>query len=94
MALSAALVVALWLLTHVTIERTSRAALERAVDVDLAGLVDIYASGGEQELVRRIADRLVLVSNDGNAAHYMLAREDGRRIAGDVAEWPTLNARL
>jgi signal transduction histidine kinase len=94
MALSVVLVGALWLLTHATIERTSRAALERAVDVDLAGLVDIYASGGEAELARRIADRLVLAPRDGNAAHYLLAREDGRRIAGDLAEWPGLNARL
>jgi signal transduction histidine kinase len=94
MALSAVLVAALWLLTHATIERTSRAALERAVDVDLAGLVDIYASGGERELVRRIADRLALESSEGNAAHYMLAREDGRRIAGDIGEWPALDPRL
>lgn len=94
MALSMALVAALWLLTHATIDRTNRAALERAVDVDLAGLVDIYASGGEDELVRRIADRLALVPSDGNAAHYMLAREDGRRIAGDIGEWPALSARL
>src|SRR5690606_23148638 len=93
MALSLALVAALWLLTHATIERTSRDAIERAVDVDLAGLVDIYASGGEEELARRIADRLALVSNDGGAAHYLLAREDGRRIAGDLAEWPALSAR-
>lgn len=94
MALSVVLVAALWLLTHATIERTSRAAIERAVDVDLAGLVDIYASGGEAELARRIADRLALVPRDGNAPHYLLAREDGRRIAGDVGEWPGLNARL
>src|SRR5687768_14077438 len=94
MALSVVLVGTLWLLTHATIERTSRVALERAVDVDLAGLVDIYASGGEGELARRIADRLALVPSDGNAAHYMLAREDGRRIAGDLTEWPGLNARL
>jgi len=94
MALSLVLVAALWLMTHATIERTSRSALERAVDVDLAGLVDIYASGGEAELARRIADRLALAPRDGNAAHYLLTREDGRRIAGDVAEWPGLNARL
>jgi len=94
MALSVALVAALWLLTHATIEQTSRAALERAVDVDLAGLVDIYASGGEAELTRRIADRLALVPSEGNAAHYMLARNDGRRIGGDLAEWPGLDARL
>ena len=57
MALSVVLVAALWLLTHVTIERTSRAAAERAVDVDLAGLVDIYASGGENELRRESTTR-------------------------------------
>ena len=94
MALCVVLVTALWLLTHATIERTSSAAIERAVDVDLAGLVDIYASGGEDELVRRITDRLALVPSEGNAAHYVLARENGRRIAGDLAEWPALNARL
>ena len=94
MALSVGLVGALWLLTLATIERTSRAAAERAVDVDLAGLVDIYASGGEDELGRRIADRLVLRSSEGSAAHYMLARNDGWRIAGDLASWPRLDARL
>ncbi len=94
MALSTVLVAALWLLTHATIERTNRAALERAVDVDLAGLVDIYASGGEGELVRRIEDRLALVPNDGTAPHYMLARNNGAPIAGDLAAWPRLSARL
>lgn len=84
----------LWLLTHQTIGRTTRQALERAVDVDLAGLVDIHASGGERELVRRIGDRLALVSSKGEAAHYMLASNDGARLAGDVAAWPALNARL
>ena len=78
MALSVGLVGALWLLTLATIERTSRAAAERAVDVDLAGLVDIYASGGEDELGRRIADRLVLRSSEGS----------------DLASWPRLDARL
>jgi len=93
-ALSVVLVAALWLLTHATIDRTGRDALARAVDVDLAGLVDIHASGGEQELARRIADRLALVPSDGNGARYMLARRDGSRIAGDLTEWPGLNARL
>lgn len=94
MALSVALVLALWLLTHATIERTNRAALERAVDVDLAGLADIYVSGGEGELARRISDRLAFAPDDGNAVHYLLARDDGQRIAGDLANWPDLNARL
>ncbi|WP_231636301.1 hypothetical protein [Novosphingobium sp. ST904] len=34
----------LWLLTNATIQRTNALALERAVDVDLAGMVDIYAA--------------------------------------------------
>jgi signal transduction histidine kinase len=88
------LVGALWLLTHQTIGWTTGQALERAVDVDLAGLVDIHASGGQQELVRRIGDRLALVSSEGEAAHYMLATNGGERLAGDVAAWPALNARL
>jgi signal transduction histidine kinase len=94
MGLSIVLVGALWLLTHQTIGRTARHALESAVDVDLAGLVDIYASGGQEELVRRIDDRLAFVSNDGEAAHYMLATDEGLRIAGDVETWPALSARL
>ena len=93
-ALSMALVALLWLMTHATIERTADAALHRAVDVDLAGLVDIYASGGEEELVHRIDDRLALVSNQSNAAHYMLATNDGTRLAGDITDWPGLRARL
>jgi signal transduction histidine kinase len=91
--LSILLVGALWLLTHQTIGWTARTAVERAVDVDLAGLVDIYASGGEQELVRRIEDRLALISSEGEAAHYMLASNAGRRLAGDVPAWPALSAR-
>lgn len=94
MVLSALLVSALWLLTHQTIERTNRAAIERAVDVDLAGLVDIHASGGRDELVSRIEDRLALVPSAGNAPHYMLANNSGAGIAGDIAHWPGLNAQL
>ncbi len=79
-------------MTAATIDRTGRAALSRAVDVDLAGLADIYASGGQAELERRIADRLALASAEGNAPHYMLANDTGARIAGDVTRWPHLTA--
>mgnify|MGYP006192686935 CR=1 FL=1 len=63
------------------------AALERAVDVDLAGLVDIYASGGERELVARIGDRLELAVADGRQPSRADAIEgqhthDGRRPRG------------
>ena len=43
-------------MTDQSIRSASRASVEEAVDVDLAGLVDIYASGGQDELERRIAD--------------------------------------
>jgi len=84
----------LWLLTNSTIERANRMALQRAVDVDLAGMVDIYASGGIEELARRIDDRLALQPRDGNPAHYMVADANGVRIAGDITRWPKLRASV
>lgn len=96
-AIATALVVTLglWLLTDTTIERTNRVALERSVDVDIAGLVDIFASGGRDELVRRIDDRLALhPAGDDGEVHYMLATDAGKRIAGDVTRWPPLQPRL
>lgn len=93
-AVSTAVVLALWLLTYATIERSSAAALREAVDTDLAGLADIYASGGSAELIRRIDDRLAFIPNGGNRPHYLLAREDGWRLAGDIPYWPGLDARL
>lgn len=84
----------LWLLTDTTIRRTNRSALERAVDVDLAGLADIHASGGPEELARRIRDRMALQPRGGNAAHYMIADARGARIVGDIARWPGLHASV
>lgn len=57
----------------------------------LAGLADIYATGGKTELVARIADRIALTPIEGRASHYLLADDRGRRIAGDLAEWPPLD---
>ena len=69
-------------------------AAARAVDVDLAGLVDIYASGGQAELESRIKGRLALTPRTGNSPHYLLSDNDGTRLAGDLDEWPPLRARL
>ena len=91
---SVALVALLWALAHWTVQASGAAALERAVDVDLAGLVDIYASGGEQELIERIGDRLELAPSDGNQPHYLLLGEAGTRLAGDMSGWPGLDARI
>ncbi|QIQ87025.1 HAMP domain-containing sensor histidine kinase [Erythrobacter sp.] len=94
MALSLALLAALWWFTHQTVAATLEAAAEAEVDVDLAGLVDIYASGGREELAARIADRIALTPAEGSAPHYLLADDSGRRIAGDLAAWPDLDARV
>ncbi|MFD2135239.1 hypothetical protein ACFSLT_08350 [Novosphingobium resinovorum] len=76
-ATAAVITFGLWLLTNATIERSNRQALERAVDVDLAGMVDIYASGDRDELGKRIKDRLALQPRNGDPAHYLLADAQG-----------------
>ncbi|MCG6120932.1 MAG: sensor histidine kinase, partial [Blastomonas sp.] len=91
-ALSGVLVAGLWLVTDQTIRATLDASAREAVDVDLAGLVDIHASGGRAELARRIGDRLMIRPADGSLPHYMLADAKGARIAGDIAAWPDLDA--
>ncbi len=68
-------------------------SLSATVDTDIAGLADIYASGGEAELRTRLDDRSALVGIEGRPAHYLLARTDGTRVGGDLAEWPGLSAR-
>lgn len=93
-AIAAGITFVLWLLTDTTIERSHRLALERAVDVDLAGMVDIYASGGMEELRERIEDRLALQTRDGNQPHYLVATSSGRPLAGDLRRWPNLHASL
>jgi signal transduction histidine kinase len=70
----------------------ANAASSRMVDTDLAGLVDIYASGGTAELQRRLADRLALADQGADAVHYLLAKPDGQPIAGDIRRWPSLSA--
>jgi signal transduction histidine kinase len=67
-------------------------ALAVAVDTDLAGLADIYATGGRTELVARVRDRLVLTPAQDDAPHYLVADASGVPIAGDIARWPALSA--
>lgn len=93
-ALSAALLCGLWWVTDRTINETIAASLREGVDVDLAGLVDIHASGGTDELARRIADRLAVLPSDGAHAHYLLADSGGARLAGDIADWPGLDPAI
>ena len=89
-----ALVAGLWFVTHQTVRATLDEAALTEVDVDLAGLVDIYASGGSPELEQRIADRLALTPSQGSTSHYLLANDAGARIAGDIDAWPALDPQF
>jgi signal transduction histidine kinase len=89
--LSLALLAGLWWLTHQTVSTTLQEAARAQVDVDLAGLADIYATGGQAELEARIADRLALTPMEGSAPHYLLADDSGKVIAGDLVSWPSLD---
>lgn len=83
---------ALWAVTQTTVERASTNALFRAVDVELAGLADVYASAGKVELERRITDRVALGNDRRSLAHYMLADQTGKFITGNVQTWPNISA--
>ncbi|MBU7579203.1 MAG: HAMP domain-containing histidine kinase [Porphyrobacter sp.] len=89
--LSLVLLAGLWWLTQVSVGATLQEAARAQVDVDLAGLVDIYATGGQAELQARINDRIALIPAEGNAPHYLLANDRGERIAGDLRKWPLLD---
>jgi len=90
--LSLVLLAGLWWLARESVSATLQNAAAAEVDVDIAGLADIYASGGEAELAARIGDRLALTPMDGSAAHYLLSNGRGQVIAGDLAQWPPLDA--
>lgn len=90
-ALSAVLLLALWWVADQTVRDTFESSTSESVDVDLAGLLDIYASGGIIELEQRIADRLNVVPTDGGRSHYMLTDGSGQKIIGDIDTWPELD---
>lgn len=89
--LTLTLLAGLWWLTHASVSATLQAEARGMVDVDLAGLVDIYATGGQTELAARIADRIAFIPAEGGAPHYLLADDKGTRIVGDIATWPPLD---
>jgi len=81
-------------MTDQSIRSASRTSVEEAVDVDLAGLVDIYASGGQTELDQRIADRLAITPAGRSQPHYLLADGNGTKITGDLERWPDLDPKV
>jgi signal transduction histidine kinase len=82
----------LYAVTIWVVRAESDVALRRGVDVELAALADIYATGGQRELVARIGDRLTMRSSGGEQAHYLVATANGRALAGDIKHWPSLSA--
>ncbi len=93
-ALSLLLVFCLWAMTDQTIRSANRASIEEAVDVDLAGLVDIYASGGQSELESRISDRIAIIPAGRSQPHYLLTDSRGNAIVGDLDHWPDLDPKV
>lgn len=87
-------VAVLFTATTITIQRQTRLSLSATVSTDLAGLIDIYATAGRDELLRRVGDRQDVVSLEGRRSHYMVADGHGRPLAGDMRRWPPLNAAL
>lgn len=92
MAVTVALaIVFMYVASRVELKRAGRAALENRVDTDLAGLVDIHASGGDAELARRIRDRVAF--NDPSAgAVYLFAAGPDHILAGNLTQWPSLDS--
>ena len=77
-------VVMLAAMTLITVQKATTATLAATVATDMTGLVDIYASGGREEMVKRINDRIALTGSAGQSSSYAVL-DHGRRVAGD---WP------
>jgi signal transduction histidine kinase len=80
--------------TRWTITSATTRALTETVDTDLAGLADVAASAGRAQLIARIEDRALLIGRESRRARYMLADGKGRRIAGNIGQWPGLSPAL
>ena len=84
-----AVVLILGALVGAKFEKLASASQQAAINADLSALMDIYRTGGEDELVRRINERLAFQSPAGNAPHYLLIDARGAPLAGDLAAWPS-----
>lgn len=90
-ALALAAIALLYGATNWVVRSESEAALRQGVDVEVAALADIFATGGQPELVARIRDRLAMRTS-GDQPHYLVADAAGVKIAGDMRHWPMLSA--
>ena len=71
MALVMLSTLSLYALTASSVRRQALQSVESNVNTDMAGLADLYAAGGKDELVRRIAERLQY-ANPNDRAVYRL----------------------
>lgn len=84
-------VAALCAMTEWIVRTETQAQIVRSVDTDIAGLADIYITGGPDELRQRMNDRLQLQS-PGDIRYYLLASPSGTAITGNVKYWPELSS--
>lgn len=93
-AIAVSLISTLLLLAIVTwtVTREAERTLAATIDTDIAGLADIYLTGGAAELERRVGDRVVLAQQRGESAFYLVAGPEGERRAGNLDTWPALSA--
>ena len=91
--LGAGLLIALWLVTHLTVAWSLDEAMKARVDVEVAALVDIYQSGGEAELLERLRDREALDPLTAAPTLYTVTHDRRGRIGGADIDWPPLDAQ-
>lgn len=84
-------VAALFAMTEWIVRTETQAQIARSVDTDVAGLADIYITGGPGELRQRMNDRLQLQSS-GDVRYYLLASPSGIGITGNISQWPKLSS--
>ncbi|RVQ67071.1 HAMP domain-containing histidine kinase [Croceicoccus ponticola] len=90
-AVCTAVVLILGTLVGAKFEQLSVDMQEAAVNADMATLLDAYRDGGQASLASRIDERLNFRTPSGNAPHYLLVAADGRRVAGDLTDWPGID---
>ncbi|MEM7568278.1 MAG: HAMP domain-containing sensor histidine kinase [Pseudomonadota bacterium] len=90
--IAALCVFALYAVTRTIVSNHAHAVLLQSIDSDLAGLVDLYASSGEDELIARLKDRTALLASQRDQDFYLLANASGENLVGNLTTWPLLSA--
>jgi signal transduction histidine kinase len=81
-----AIISAAFTLTYISATRILEQETSEVVEAELRGLLDSFQSGGPAELANAVRQR---ARADADAV-YLLADPDGRRIAGNLRNWPDI----